>query len=162
MHGAPAALAASIAELQLLERGLRLDDDRVGAAVDEGLGLLVERVAHLRLGEVAVGLHQAAERADVAEHVAGLAAERLARDRDRGLVHLGDVAGVAVAVQHDPRPAEGVGDDAVRARLGVAALDAEHLVGVRQVPGLAAAALFEAGQHELRAHGAVADQRARP
>ena len=33
---------------QLFERGLRLDDDRVGAGVDEGLGLLGERVADLR------------------------------------------------------------------------------------------------------------------
>ena len=81
-HGAPASLAASIAERQLFERRLRLDDDRVGAGVDERLGLLVERVAHLRLGEVAVRLHQPAERADVAEDVAVAAAERLARDLD--------------------------------------------------------------------------------
>ena len=32
---------------QLFERGLRLDDDRVGAGVDERLGLLAERLAHL-------------------------------------------------------------------------------------------------------------------
>ena len=49
MHGAPASFAASIAEPQLFERGLRLDDDRVGAGVDQRLRLLVERLAHLLL-----------------------------------------------------------------------------------------------------------------
>ena len=69
------------ANRQLLERRLRLDDDGVGAGVDQGPGLLVERLAHLRLGEVAVRLHQPAERPDVADDVAVAAAERLARDR---------------------------------------------------------------------------------
>ena len=48
-----------------------------------------------------------------------------------------------------------------RAGLGVAALDAEHALGVREVPLLAAVALLEPGDHELRAHRAVAEQRAR-
>ena len=55
--------------------------------------------------------------------------------------------------------AERVGQDAVRARLGVAALDGQHPLGMRQVPRLAAVSLLEPGDHELRAHGAVAEQR---
>jgi hypothetical protein len=61
---------------------------------------------------------------------------------------------------HDARPAERVGQDAVAPRLGVAALDAEHLVRVGHVPQLAAVPLHEAGVHELSAHGAVAEERA--
>ena len=56
---------------------------RVGAGLDERLGLLLKASRDLRLGEIAVGLHQAAERADVADHVARAAAERLARDARR-------------------------------------------------------------------------------
>ena len=127
------------AELQLLERRLRLDDDRVGAGVDERLRLLGERVAHLRFGELAVRLHQAAERADVADDVAVASAERLARDRHAGLVDRDDVVGVAVTVEHDADAAERVGQDAVGSGLGVAALDGQHPLGMRQVPRFAAA-----------------------
>jgi hypothetical protein len=56
---------------------LGLDDDRVGAGVDEGLGLFGERGADFVFGELAVGLHEAAERADVADDVAVLSMIRL-------------------------------------------------------------------------------------
>ena len=88
MHGAPAALRGFDADQQFFERRLRFDDDGVGAGIDQRLGLLVEGLAHLRFGEIAVGLHQAAERADVADHVAVAAAECLARDLHAGLVDL--------------------------------------------------------------------------
>ena len=81
-HGAPASFAACDAQQQFLERRLRLDDDGVGAGIDQRLGLLVERVAHLGLGEIAVRLHQSAERTDVADDVAGLA-RRTPRGRSR-------------------------------------------------------------------------------
>ena len=42
------------------------------------------------------------------------------------------------------------------AGVGVAALDGEHAFGMGEVPCFAAVALFQAGEHELRAHGAVA------
>ena len=45
----PASRAAVDAEAELFEAGLRFDDDRVGAGVDQGLRLLGERVADLRL-----------------------------------------------------------------------------------------------------------------
>ena len=74
-------------------------------------------------------------------------------------IDLDRVVALAVAVEHQARAAEGVGEDAVGSRLGVAALDGEHALGMRQVPLLAAVALFEPGEHQLRAHGAVADKR---
>ena len=82
-HGAPASFAAVNAEPQLFERRLRLDDDGVRAGVDQRLRLLTERLAHLLLGELAVRLHQPAERPDVADHVPVAAAERLAGDARR-------------------------------------------------------------------------------
>ena len=64
-----------------------------------------------------------------------------------------------MAVEHDAAAAEGVGEEAVGAGLGVSALDGEHPLGMREVPRLAAVALFEPGEHQLRAHRAVAEQR---
>ena len=68
---------------QLFESGLRFDDDGVGAGIDQGAGLLVERFADGGFGEIAVGFHQAAERADVADHVAVAVAKRFAGDPRR-------------------------------------------------------------------------------
>ena len=67
---------------------------------------------------------------------------------------------MVVPLEHDAAAAKGVGDQAIRARLRVTPLNAEHAVRVGQVPKLATAALFEAREHELRAHRAVADQTA--
>ena len=67
---------------------------------------------------------------------------------------------VVVPLQHDAAAAEGVGDEAIRARNHVTLLNAEHAVGVREIPKLAAGAAFEARQHQLSAHRAVADQAA--
>ena len=51
-------------------------------------------------------------------------------------------------------------DEAIGSGLDVTPLDLQHAVGMGQIPHFAAAALFEAGQHELRAHRAVADEAA--
>ena len=163
-HGADDALCARClgcldADQQLFKRGLRFDDDGVGAAIDQRRGLFFEGAANLGFSELAERLEQAAEGADVAEHVAFLVAEGLARDLDAGLVDFDDVVRFAMAGEHDARSAKGVGDDAIRAGLDVAALDGEHSLGMRQIPGLAAIALLQAGEHELRAHRAVAEQR---
>ena len=88
----------------------------------------------------------------------GISAEGLADNFHGGPIDFNDVFGVAVAVEHDARAAEGVGQNAVRAGFGIAALDAQHLFGMRQVPLFAAVALFQAGEHQLGAHGAVAEQ----
>ncbi len=50
------------------------------ACRDESLGLLVERLANGRLRNVAVRLHQPAERTDVADHPAFATSERFARN----------------------------------------------------------------------------------
>ena len=64
-----------------------------------------------------------------------------------------------MTVQHDAAAAKRVGEQAVRAGLCVAALNGEHSFRMRQVPGLAAVALFEARKHQLRAHRPVAEKR---
>ena len=69
-HGAPGGFGGLDAQQQLFQRRLRFDDDGVGAGVDQRLGLLVEGIAHLRFREIAVGFHQSAEGADVADDVA--------------------------------------------------------------------------------------------
>ena len=72
------------AEQQFFEGGLGFDDDGVGAGIHQGLRLLAEGVAHVFFGELAEGLHEAAERADIADDVSGLAVEGLrARFRRR-------------------------------------------------------------------------------
>ena len=76
------------------------------------------------------------------------------------LTSLASVA-VPVAVEHEARAAEGVGQDAVGAGLDVAALDGEHALRMGEIPLLAAVALLQAGEHQLRAHRAVADERPR-
>ena len=77
---------------------------------------------------------------------------------DRGLVDFDDLIAATMAIEHDPRAAKGVGDDAVGAGLGIAPLDREHALGMREIPGFAAVALLEAGEHQLSAHRAVAEQ----
>ena len=76
-HGAPASFAASMPRRSSSSDGLRFDDDGIGAGIHQRLRLLLEGGAHLLFGEVAVGFHQAAERADIADHVAFPRAERL-------------------------------------------------------------------------------------
>ena len=67
-------------DAQFFEAGLRFDDDRIGAGVDQRAGLLLERFADLLFREIAVRFHQPAERADVAEDVALAIAEGFADD----------------------------------------------------------------------------------
>ena len=88
------------------------------------------------------------------------AVEGLARDLDRGPVDGHGLIGVRMAVEHDARAAERVGEDAIRAGLGVAPLNGQDPLGVGEVPLLAAVALLQAGEHQLRAHGAIAEERA--
>jgi hypothetical protein len=158
-QAAPASFAACDPDAQLFERRLRLDDDGVGAGIHQRFRLLGEGGAHVVFGEVAVRLHKAAERTDIADDVAGAAVERLAGDLDSGAVDGDGLIAVAVAVQHEARSAEGVGEEAVGPGFGIPALDGEDTLGMGEVPFLAAVSLFEAGEHQLRAHGAVGEQR---
>src|SRR5439155_24598712 len=67
---------------------------------------------------------------------------------------------MAVARQHGSAAAKCIRDETVRAGLDITPLDRQHALRVREVPELAAAALFQAGQHELRAHCPIADETA--
>src|SRR6185312_7615069 len=105
-----------------------------------------------------VGLENRAERAEVAEHKSFATAKRLAPDPRAGLVDFAQLIDVAVAFQHQPAAAERIGDETIRAGVHVFALDVEHAIRVRKIPRLAAIAIREAREHELRAHGAVANE----
>lgn len=158
--GGAGGLGGGDSDAEFLEGGLGFDDDGIGAGLDEGEGLFVVDGLGLVLGHIAVRFEDGAEGAEVAEHAAGAVAEGLAGDADSGLVDGADVVGVAVAGEDSAAAAEGIGDEAIGAGFGVAALDLEDAFRVGEVPVFATAALFEAGEHELGAHGAVADEAA--
>ena len=144
-----------------------LDDDQVGAAVDQPLGLLGEDLDELAEADLperrVLGGGQVAGRADRAGDEAMLAG-RLARDF-RGLgVDLDGVVGEAPLAELDPRALEGVGLEHLRAGLehrGVHALDHVRAVEHERLVALALqAAVVLARQLELlerRAHAAVVD-----
>ena len=138
-----------------------LHDDRIRAPIDERLGLFLKRLRHLLSREITIGLHQPAEGPHVAQHISlpPHIPKRLADDFDGRLVDLCHIIRIAVAIEHDPRTTERVGDDAVRTRLGVSLLDRQHLFRMAEVPLLAAVALLQAREHKLRAHRPIADQR---
>ena len=151
-----------------LEDVLRgLDDDQVGAAVDQALGLLGEDLDQLGEGDLAergvVGCGQVAGRADGAGHEPVLA-HGLARDLGGLLVDLDRVVGQAPLLELDPAGLEGVRLDDLGARLDHRGVDALDHVGAVQDKRLVALAL-EAhvvllSQVELlegRAHAAVED-----
>ena len=147
-------------EADFVQRRLGLDDDGIRAGFNQRPGLFLVGGARLFLRQVAVRFQDRAERAKVAEHKTLAPAKRLARDADARLVDGAQVIGMVVPLEHDAAAAKRVGDEAIRARFRVTPLDAEHAVGMGQVPVFAATALFEAREHELRAHRAVADQTA--
>jgi hypothetical protein len=67
---------------------------------------------------------------------------------------------MAMAPKNDAASAKSVCDQAVRAGRDITPLDREDAVRMRQIPCLATSALFEAGQHQLGAHGSVPDKAA--
>ena len=101
MHGAPAFRAASMpSRSSSSEVCVSMMMASAPAATSAAAcSSNASRTSCLR--EVAVGLHQPAERADVADHVARAAAERLARDRDGRGVDGRHVAAMPVAREHD-------------------------------------------------------------
>src|ERR1039458_1453692 len=80
-------------------------------------------VAHLGLREIAIGFQEAAEGADIADDESIAAVEGVAGDFHAGAVDFGHMVSVGVAVQHNARTAEGVGEEAIRNGPGIAALD---------------------------------------
>ncbi len=98
--------------------------------------------------------------ADVAQNESLALTKGAPRDLDPGAVDGRDPLALAVALEHDAAATKGVGDQTVGARLDVGALDRQDLLGRVEVPRLAAAAGLETGRLELRAHGAVGEERA--
>ena len=151
-QGAPATRA------EFVERRLGFDDDRVDAGGDERTGLLLQCRLRLSGRQFAIGFEDGAERPDIAQNKAGPVAERLAGDAGAGGIDGRQVVLVGVAPEHQAAAAKRVRDQTIGARLDVPPLDREHAFGMGQVPSLAAGALLQAGEHELGAHGAVANQ----
>ena len=151
-----------------LEDVLRgLDDEQVGAALEEALRLLGEDLEELAEGDApegrVVGRGQMAGRADRAGDEA-LLADRLAGDLGRLAVDLERVVGEAPLVELEPAGLERVGLDDLGARLDHRVVDALDDVGPVQDQRLVALALQAAvvlgGEVELlqgRAHAAVED-----
>jgi hypothetical protein len=63
-----------------------------------------------------------------------------------------------MAFQHHAAAAESVRDDTIRSRFSIPPLYRQHPVWMGYVPGLAATTLFQARQHQLRAHRSIAHQ----
>ena len=156
--GRPCGAGGANSDAELFERRLGLDDDGVDAACDQRFRLLGEGFLDARARDLAVGLEESAERTDVAEDEAGALAEGVARDSRGGAIDLVHALRLVVALEHDARAAEAVGDEEVGAGLDVRALDGEDLLGSVEVPGLAAAAWREPRLLQLGAHGAVAEE----
>ncbi len=145
----------------------RLDDDQVGAAFDEPLGLLREDVGERAEGDVAerrvVGRGQEAGRPDRAGDEATLAG-RLARDLCCLHVDLERVLAESPLLELQPRGLEGVGLDDLRAGVEHRRVDAFDDVGTVEHERLVALAGEPAvvllSQVELlkrRAHPAIED-----
>ena len=158
MHGAPAVWAALMPKQQFFERGLRFDDDGVRARIHQRRGLFVEGAAHLGFGEIAVGLQQAAKRTDVAEDVAVSAPKAWRAISTPAWLISTTLSALEWRLSMMREPPKVLVRMQSDAGLGIAALDGQHPLRMREVPCLAAVALLQSGQHQLRAHGAVAEQ----
>ena len=167
----PVALKASrapkIAGLDLEDVLRGLDDDQVGAALDQPLGLLGEDVDQRPEADVAEGRvgrgGEEAGRADRAGDEA-LRAGRLAGDFGRLGVDLHRVLAESPLLELQPRALEGVGLDHLGAGLQHRGVDALDHVGTVEDQRLVAfaeqAAVVGLGEVELlqgRAHAAVED-----
>jgi len=97
---------------------------------------------------------------DVAHHKTGAVSKCLTRDFNADLVDGGDIFGRAVAGQGDAVAAKCVGDNAIRAGVGVAFLNGDNLLRPGQIPPFAGGAVFEAGEHELCPHRPIANEAA--
>ena len=137
---------------------MSFENDGVHAGFNERASLFFEGALGIGLGKVAIGLQHRTERADVTEDEAIAVVERLAGEPGAGLVKGLQVLVDAMARQHDAVGTEGIGDKAVGAGFDVAFLNGQHTLRVGEIPQFAAGAAFQAGEHELCAHGSVADE----
>ncbi len=92
--------------------------------------------------------------------------DRFARDAHRGSIDIADPLAKAVLAQDDAGCAEGIGDDHVRPRLEIGAVDRRDDVGPRQVQDFADAGVpseifgHKARSLHHRSHRTVEDRRA--
>ncbi len=145
-------------EAQFLQRSLRLEDERVRAGLDERTRLFFEGRAALGLRQFAVRLEQRTQGADVAQHITRLAAKGLARDAHGRLIDFPRLVRMPVTPEAHTAAAKRIRNEAIRAGFDVTPLDSEDMGWFGQVPHLAAGAVFQAGQHQLGSHGAVANE----
>ncbi len=96
------------------------DNDRVDPGTDQGRGLFEVRGVDVVASEIAVRLHHAAKRPEVAEDKAVAVAQGLAGDPRRGLIDPRDIHVGRVAVEHQPRGTKGIRDQTVGARFDAA------------------------------------------
>ncbi len=165
-HG-PAGAVDGRLDRQEVEEGL--DDEQVGAALDEAVGLDLVLVAHLGVadlaegGELGAGTDRAGDPAGpVGRRVAG---GDLLGDAGGGHVQLVGPVGDAVLGERQPEAAEAVGLDDLAADVEVGGVeprdelgpgDHEQLVAALEV-GAAEVVGGEAGGLDAGAHGAVVD-----
>ena len=155
-------LGGSDGQAEFVERRLGFDDDGIHPSPDQGGRLFGEGALRVGLRQVAVRFEHCAQRPDVAQHKSITPAKRLARDADARRVDGAQVPGRAVPRKRDAVGAEGVGDQAIRARGDITLLDGQDAVGMLQIPQFAAVAAGEAGEHELGAHRTVTNEAAFP
>ncbi len=164
-HASDGSIGADDGRLGLQQVLAGLDDQRVGAAAQQGLGVDLIGVAQLAECGVAEG-GQLGARADRAEHPAragwcGPAVGGGPGEPGGRLGQLGDPLRDTVLTEVAQVGAERVGGDAISARLEVSAVDPGHDVGPGYVQDLVAAfvavEIVNGGVARLehRAHGPV-------
>ena len=164
-HGPHRPVGADDGRLGLQQVLAGLDDQRVGAAAKQGLGVDLIAVAQLTERGVAEG-GQLGARADRAEHPAragrrGPAVRGGPGEPGGRLGQLGDPLRDAILAEVAQVGAERVGSDAIRARFEVSAVDPGHDVGPGYVQDLVAAfvavEIVNGGVARLehRAHGPI-------
>ena len=94
-------------------------------------------------GNVAIGLHDPTKGTNIAQNETLLVSEGLTSDLHGRAINRFNVALLTVSLEHDRTTTEGVGNQTVRARLGIAALDGNDLLGTLDVPGFTAATGLE-------------------
>ena len=148
-------------EQQVREVEEGLEDQQVGAALEEPVDLLAEGGPDRRLVGVAELAGRRAQRPDAAAdpRVAAADVARLAGDLGGAPVEAAGLRREAEGVEPHPVGAERDGLDEVRARVEVLAVERGDQVRSRRGELVEAGALGDAAREQQRAHAAVREQR---
>ena len=149
-------------EQQLVEVRERLEDEHVGAALEEAVDVLPEDRPRALLARPRRAARWRRDRADRAAHECFSTADlaRLARNLGSAPVEPADVVLEAVQRQPPPVRAERQGLDQLRARLEVLAVCGANEVRPARREFVEAGTLRNAPAEHERAHAAVGEQRA--